>query len=116
MKNIAPALAQLDVLSCFSGIAKKRNFCRRSFTNEISIEITAGRHPVVEARIESEHARFIANDCRLSAARQLLLITGPNMGGKSTYMRQVALIALLAHTGCFVPAQSARIGPIDQIY
>ena len=116
LQKIAAALAQLDVLTCFSSISIKKNYCRPVFTNEISIEIIGGRHPVVEARIESEHARFIANDCRLSAARQLLLITGPNMGGKSTYMRQVALIALLAHTGCFVPAKSARIGPIDQIY
>ena len=116
LQKIAAALAQLDVLTCFSSISTKKNYCRPVFTNEISIEITGGRHPVVEARIESEHAHFIANDCRLSAARQLLLITGPNMGGKSTYMRQVALIALLAHTGCFVPAKSARIGPIDQIY
>ncbi len=116
LQAIARALAQLDVLCCFAGIAEKRNYCRPTFTNEISIEITAGRHPVVEARIESEHARFLANDTRLSPARQLLLITGPNMGGKSTYMRQVALIALLAHTGCFVPARKARIGPIDQIY
>jgi DNA mismatch repair protein MutS len=112
LQRIAAALAQLDVLCCFSGIAERRNFCRPIFTNEISIEITAGRHPVVEARVDP----FIANDCRLSPARQLLLITGPNMGGKSTYMRQVALIALLAHTGCFVPARRARIGPIDQIY
>jgi DNA mismatch repair protein MutS len=116
LQDISRALAQLDVLCCFAGIAERRNYCRPSFTNEISIEITAGRHPVVEARKELEHARFLANDTRLSPARQLLLITGPNMGGKSTYMRQVALIALLAHTGCFVPAKSARIGPIDQIY
>ncbi len=112
LQEIARALAQLDVLCCFTGIAERRSYCRPAFTNEISIEITAGRHPVVEARID----RFLANDTRLSPARQLLLITGPNMGGKSTYMRQVALIALLAHTGCFVPAQAARIGPIDQIY
>jgi DNA mismatch repair protein MutS len=112
LQTIAAALAQLDVLCCFAGIAEKKNYCRPEFTNEISIEITAGRHPVVEARVHP----FIANDCRLSPARQLLLITGPNMGGKSTYMRQVALITLLAHTGCFVPAKSARIGPVDQIY
>ena len=112
LQKIAAALAQLDVLCCFAAIAERRNYCRPAFTSEISIEITAGRHPVVEARID----RFLANDTRLSAARQLLLITGPNMGGKSTYMRQVALIALLAHTGSFVPAKSARIGPIDQIY
>jgi DNA mismatch repair protein MutS len=116
LQQIARALAQLDVLCCFSGIASKRNYCRPVFTNEISLQIEAGRHPVVEDRVESEHARFIANDCRLSPARQMLLVTGPNMGGKSTYMRQVALIALLAHTGCFVPARSARIGPVDQIY
>ena len=112
LQKIARALAQLDVLCCFSGIASRRNYCKPDFRNEITLEIEAGRHPVVEARIE----QFIANDCRLSPARQLLLITGPNMGGKSTYMRQVALIALLAHTGCFVPARKARIGPIDQIY
>jgi DNA mismatch repair protein MutS len=116
LQTIARALAQLDVLCCFAGIAARRDYCRPVFTNEISIEITAGRHPVVEVRVNSEHVPFIANDCRLSAARQLLLVTGPNMGGKSTYMRQVALIALMAHTGCFVPAKSARIGPIDQIY
>ena len=112
LQRIAAALAQLDVLACFSSISMKRNFCRPAFTNEISIEIIAGRHPVVEARVDP----FIANDCRLSPARQLLLITGPNMGGKSTYMRQVALIALMAHTGCFVPARKAIIGPLDQIY
>ncbi len=112
LQRIARALAQLDVLAAFAGIAARRNYCRPAFSNEISIEITTGRHPVVEALVDP----FIANDCRLSPARQLLLITGPNMGGKSTYMRQVALIALMAHTGCFVPAKSARIGPIDQIY
>ena len=112
LQRIARALAQLDVLACFSGIALRRNFCRPEFRNEITLEIEAGRHPVVESLVDP----FIANDCRLSAVRQLLLVTGPNMGGKSTYMRQVALIALMAHTGCFVPARSARIGPIDQIY
>ncbi len=116
LQRVAGALAQLDVLTCFSSISIKRNYCRPAFTNEISMDITAGRHPVVEGRVNSEHAPFIANDCRLSPARQLLLITGPNMGGKSTYMRQVALIALMAHTGCFVPARQATIGPLDQIY
>jgi DNA mismatch repair protein MutS len=112
LQQIARALAQLDVLCCFAGMAAKRNYCRPLFTNEISIQIEAGRHPVVESLVDP----FLANDCRLSATRQLLLVTGPNMGGKSTYMRQVALIALLAHTGCFVPARKATIGPIDQIY
>ena len=112
LQRIARALAQLDVLCDFSRIASQRSYARPQFVEETLIEIEAGRHPVVEARIE----RFIANDCRLSPQRQLLLVTGPNMGGKSTYMRQVALIALMAHAGSFVPARSARLGPIDQIF
>ncbi|MEW6688881.1 MAG: DNA mismatch repair protein MutS [Pseudomonadota bacterium] len=112
LQKIARALAQLDVLCCFSTLASRRNYCRPRFAKEILIEIEAGRHPVVEARVEP----FIANDCRLSPLRQLLLVTGPNMGGKSTYMRQVALIVLMAHAGSFVPAKSARLGPVDQIY
>jgi DNA mismatch repair protein MutS len=80
--------------------------------DEPLIEIEAGRHPVVEAEVDA----FIANDARLSPARQMLLVTGPNMGGKSTYMRQVALIALLAHCGSFVPARRAKIGALDQIF
>ena len=112
LQRIARALAQLDVLASLAAIAARRNYCRPRFVDETLVEIEAGRHPVVENQIE----RFIANDARLSPARQLLLITGPNMGGKSTYMRQVALIVLLAHVGSFVPAAAARIGPIDQIF
>ena len=112
LQRIARALAQLDLLACFAAASSARDYCRPEFTDEIAIEIDAGRHPVVEAQIDP----FIANDARLSPTRQLLLITGPNMGGKSTYMRQVALIVLLAHVGSFVPAKSARIGPIDQIF
>ena len=112
LQHIAAALAQLDVLSCFSSISLKKNYARPKFVSETMLEIDAGRHPVVEAQVDP----FIANGCRLSPARQLLLVTGPNMGGKSTYMRQVALIALMAHTGCFVPARKAIIGPLDQIY
>ena len=82
------------------------------FADEQLIEIEGGRHAVVERQVET----FIANDIRLSAARQMLIVTGPNMGGKSTYMRQVALIALLAHCGSFVPARRARLGPLDAIY
>jgi len=113
LQRIARALAQLDVLACFAAVSSKRNYCRPEFADEILIEIDAGRHPVVEAQ---ESTPFIANGARLSPARQLLLITGPNMGGKSTYMRQVALIVLMAHVGSFVPAKSARLGPIDQIF
>jgi len=112
LQRIARALAQLDVLACFAAVSSKRNYCRPEFAEDILIEIDAGRHPVVEAQIEP----FIANGTRLSPVRQLLLITGPNMGGKSTYMRQVALIELMAHVGSFVPAKSARLGPIDQIF
>jgi DNA mismatch repair protein MutS len=112
LQRIARALAQLDVLAAFAAVAAERGYCRPQFVDDIRIEIEGGRHPVVEGQVE----RFIANDARLSPSRQLLLVTGPNMGGKSTYMRQVALIALLAHTGSFVPAKSARLGPIDQVF
>jgi len=112
LQRIARALAQLDVLACFAAVSSKRNYCRPEFIGDILIEIDAGRHPVVEAQVDP----FIANGTRLSPVRQLLLITGPNMGGKSTYMRQVALIVLMAHVGSFVPAKSARLGPIDQIF
>ncbi|MDQ5849659.1 MAG: DNA mismatch repair protein MutS [Pseudomonadota bacterium] len=112
MQRIARALAQVDVLCGFACTAARRNYARPQFVEPNQIEIEAGRHPVVEAQIEN----FIANDCRLSPTRRLLLITGPNMGGKSTYMRQVALIVLMAHAGSFVPARAARIGPVDQIF
>ena len=112
LQRIARALAQTDVLACFAVLSSKRNYCRPEFTDETLLEIDAGRHAVVEAQIEG----FIANSTSLSPTRQMLLITGPNMGGKSTYMRQVALIVLMAHAGAFVPAASARIGPIDQIF
>ncbi|MBV8031063.1 MAG: DNA mismatch repair protein MutS [Betaproteobacteria bacterium] len=112
LQRIAKALAELDVLATFAATASRRNYARPSFMEEPCIEIEAGRHPVVEGAIEA----FIPNGCRLGPARRMLLITGPNMGGKSTYMRQVALIALMAHTGSFVPAKSARLGPIDQIF
>lgn len=112
LQRIGRALARLDALCALASVAEARNYCRPQFADEPLVEIEAGRHPVVESRIE----RFIANDCRLSGLRRMLLITGPNMGGKSTYMRQVALIALMAHAGSFVPAKSARFGPLDQIF
>jgi DNA mismatch repair protein MutS len=112
LQRIARALAQLDVVCSFSSISLQRSYTRPVFVEENCIEIEDGRHPVVETQIEG----FIANGCRLSPTRRLLLITGPNMGGKSTYMRQVALIVLMAHVGCFVPARAARLGPVDQIF
>ena len=112
LQRIASAVAELDVLATFAERAATLNFCAPQFVDEPVLNIVAGRHPVVEAQVE----QFIANDCQLSESRKLLLITGPNMGGKSTYMRQTALIALLAHVGSFVPAQAAVLGEIDQIF
>jgi DNA mismatch repair protein MutS len=112
LQTIARAIARADVLASMAKIGQLRNYVRPVFSDSIELQIEGGRHPVVEAQIES----FIANDCRLSPTRRMLLITGPNMGGKSTYMRQVALITLMAHAGSFVPARAARIGPIDQIF
>ena len=112
LQRIARAIAQADVLATFSITSSRNSYARPTFVEENVVEIEGGRHPVVETQIEG----FIANDCRLSPVRRLLLVTGPNMGGKSTYMRQVALIVLLAHIGAFVPARAARLGPIDQIF
>jgi len=112
LQRAAAALAETDMICAFAGPAATSGYCAPEFTDEPLIEIEAGRHPVVERQVEN----FIPNDARLSGSRQLLIVTGPNMGGKSTYMRQVALIALLAHCGSFVPAQRARLGPLDAIY
>jgi DNA mismatch repair protein MutS len=112
LQRAAAALAEADLLCAFAARAVEGNYCAPEFTDEQVIEIEGGRHPVVERQVE----HFIANDARLAPARQMLIVTGPNMGGKSTYMRQVALIALLAHCGSFVPARRARLGPLDAIY
>jgi len=114
---LARALATLDALTALAERAATLNWCRPEFVREPCIEISAGRHPVVEARLmETSGANFMANDCRLDATHRMLVITGPNMGGKSTFMRQVALIALLAAIGSFVPARACRLGPIDAIH
>jgi DNA mismatch repair protein MutS len=108
----AAGLAELDVLASLANHALYHDWVAPELGDEAKIDIDAGRHPVVEKAIE----RFTPNGCRLNAARRMLLITGPNMGGKSTYMRQVALIALLARIGSFVPAARARIGALDRIF
>ena len=114
---LAEALAGLDALAALAERASTLNWCRPEFVAYPSIDIEAGRHPVVEARLaETGGGAFIANHCRLDAKTRLLVITGPNMGGKSTFMRQVALIVLLAAMGSFVPAASCRLGPIDAIH
>jgi DNA mismatch repair protein MutS len=112
LQRVAAALAELDMLATFAERAETLNWSAPEFTDEAVIDISGGRHPVVEA----QSSPFIANDARLSSTRRMLLITGPNMGGKSTYMRQTALIALLAHCGSFVPATRARLGPLDRIF
>ncbi len=116
LQTIARAIAQLDLLAGFAEAALKRNWCKPEFAEETQLTVEGGRHPVVENELAHSAETFIANDCLLADHRRLLLITGPNMGGKSTYMRQVALIALLAHIGSFVPADRCVLGPLDRIF
>ena len=113
LARVAQGLAALDVLSTLAERAHSLDWCRPLLSDEPGIDIQGGRHPVVEATLDSP---FIANDTQLAPEQSLLLITGPNMGGKSTYMRQTALIVLLAHIGSHVPARTARIGPMDRIF
>ena len=114
---LARALATLDALAALAERAATLGWCRPQFVSHPCIDIEAGRHPVVQARLaETGGGDFIANHCRLDAKTRMLVITGPNMGGKSTYMRQVALIVLLAAMGSHVPATTCRLGPIDAIH
>ena len=115
LQGIARAVAHVDLLACFADIAQTRAYCRPHFSENPGLLIEGGRHPVVEGELAGGES-FIANDTRLGDGRRLLLITGPNMGGKSTYMRQTALIALMAHVGSFVPANRVVLGPLDQIF
>jgi len=128
IQQTAAALAQLDVLGCFAETARLYNYCRPAVSDDGVLQIHDGRHPVLEQNLLDE--RFVPNDTALSAVAaqksgiqnpkpeipQVALITGPNMAGKSTYIRQVALLALLAHTGSFVPAAEARIDLTDRIF
>ncbi len=117
LTRLAQALAQLDVLCCLAERALTLDWCAPQFVEHPCIEIEAGRHPVVQARLaETSAGAFIPNHTRLNANQRMQIITGPNMGGKSTYMRQVALIVLLASMGSHVPAASCRLGPIDAIH
>ncbi|MDH5480602.1 MAG: DNA mismatch repair protein MutS, partial [Nitrosomonas sp.] len=116
LQKIAVSVAEIDVLCAFAERANTLDLTAPTLSSDTIIKIDSGRHPVVEGQVEN----FIANDVRLGDyhpdKRQMLIITGPNMGGKSTFMRQVALIALLAHCGSFVPAESVQIGTLDQIF
>ncbi len=113
LQNSAAALAELDVLANLAERAWTLNFNCPTFADKPGIKLTGGRHPVVEQVLKEP---FIANPLSLSPQRRMLVITGPNMGGKSTYMRQAALIALMAYIGSYVPAEEAVIGPIDRIF
>ncbi len=113
LQATARALAEIDVLACYAERALALNLCRPELVTESCIAIRGGRHLVVEQHLSEP---FVANDLSLDPQTRLLIITGPNMGGKSTFMRQTALIVLLAHAGCYVPAESVRIGPIDRIF
>ena len=113
LQAAASALAELDVLNTFAERADALNLACPELSGHPGIDIDGGRHPVVE---QVSDAPFIPNDVRLDDARRMLIITGPNMGGKSTYMRQTALIALLAHVGSYVPARRAVVGELDRIF
>ena len=112
-QTTAAAIAELDVLACFAERAAKLDCTQPELVDEPMIRIDGGRHPVVEC---ANSDPFIANDLCFDDSRRMLIITGPNMGGKSTYMRQTALIVILAHVGCFVPAKRAVLGPLDRIF
>jgi len=113
LQQCAAALAELDVLVNFAERAETLNLSQPALVDQPGIEIEAGRHLVVE---QVSDIPFVPNDLSFSSRRRMLIITGPNMGGKSTYMRQAALIVLIAHIGCYVPAKTLRCGPIDKIF
>ncbi len=113
LQNLASAISQIDVLQNLAERADSLDYCRPVMSQDPGIHIQSGRHPVVEQVMNEP---FIANPIELNPQRKMLIITGPNMGGKSTYMRQTALIALMAHIGSYVPAESAQIGSIDRIF
>ena len=112
----ADALSRLDVASANATRAVESGWCRPALVAHPCLDIEGGRHPVVEAAIAKSGGRFVANDCALSQSDRLWLVTGPNMGGKSTFLRQNALIAVLAQSGCFVPATKATLGIVDRLF
>jgi DNA mismatch repair protein MutS len=112
----ADALARLDVAAALAERAVEGGWCRPRFTDHPCFEVEAGRHPVVEEALRKSGERFVANDLSLGEPKRLWLVTGPNMGGKSTFLRQNALIAVLAQAGCYVPAASAKLGLVDRLF
>lgn len=113
LQMMSSAIAQIDLLANFAHQARLRNWARPEFSPEIGVKIIAGRHPVVEALNKTA---FTPNDTSLDFNHRMAIVTGPNMGGKSTFMRQTALISLLAYCGCYVPAKTAILGPIDRVF
>ncbi|WP_138381353.1 DNA mismatch repair protein MutS [Luteithermobacter gelatinilyticus] len=117
ISRAAQALAQLDVASALAELAAENNYCRPKVDDSLEFTIVGGRHPVVEAALKvAQEGPFVANDCDLSPANRLWLITGPNMAGKSTFLRQNALIAVMAQMGSYVPAERAHIGIVDRLF
>ena len=112
----AAALARIDVAAALAERAAEGGWTRPEVVDDACLEISGGRHPVVETALAAKGERFVANDCHLLPQDRLWLVGGPNMGGKSTFLRQNALIVLLAQAGCFVPAQQARIGLVDRLF
>src|SRR5262249_10952928 len=112
-QELAYGLARVDVLAAFAALATERRYCRPNVVEDRVLEIVDGRHPVLDQQLGSE---FVSNDTRFTADDSLALITGPNMAGKSTYIRQVALIPLLAQIGSYVPAKSAPVGLADRLF
>ncbi len=116
IKETARALAQIDVFAALSELAMQHRYVRPVIDESLSFEIAGGRHPVVEASLKKQGEKFIGNDCNLADAQRVWLLTGPNMAGKSTFLRQNALIAILAQMGSFVPAESAHIGVVNSLF
>src|SRR5690606_38691358 len=121
LQGLADALAELDVIAALAEVSALRGYTRPRIDDSLAFAIVGGRHPVVELMVAAEGHSFVANSADLSGSEEagggsLWLVTGPNMGGKSTFLRQNALIAILAQMGCYVPAESAHIGVVDRLF
>ena len=114
LQAAAKAVSELDVLQCFAQVSEERHYVKPTFSTERKVVLKEGRHPVVEKVLNAQE--YVANDCFMDSEREVLLITGPNMSGKSTYMRQIALTAILAQIGCYVPADEAVLPIFDQVF
>lgn len=114
LQRLAKIVSEIDVLQCFASISEERHYVKPQFSSDRMILLKDGRHPVVEKVMNAQE--YVPNDCYMDKEREVLLITGPNMSGKSTYMRQIALTAILAQIGCFVPAREATLPIFDQVF